>query len=1565
MGIKIENNAASTLTTSVGTADTTIVLASGGGSLFPTLGAGDYFWATLVGEVDATHLEIVKVTARSGDALTVIRAQEGTIAKAFAPNDKFEMRITAQTMRDYSDAANLTGVLSIAQGGTGQTTEAGVRSALNVPTRTGGDASGIWGISITGSAPTLTTGRTVGMTGDVTWTSAAFDGSGNVTGTATLANSGVSAGTYRSVTVDTKGRVTGGTNPTTLSGYGITDAQPLDADLTSIAGLAGTSGFLKKTAANTWSLDTNAYLTGNQSISISGDASGSGATAISLTLANSGVTAGTYTKVTVDAKGRVTTGASLASGDLPTYTGSITSSQITTGLGYTPFSNAGGTVSGAISSSFAPAAINITTPGTTLYGFNFAGASSADNAQGITWSWSAGSAQAGIYVQSSGAYGTKMYFATTDSFATGAKTAIAIDHGGNTNIVRGALTQAGNQVLHAANYNSYSPTLTGSGASGTWGISITGNAATVSSITSGQVTGALGYTPLSNATSYLPLSGGTLTGELYVPNLTVGGQGRSSLNAIGGNIGATAGSWNNSQLELKNTDAGTVALAFHRAGYSSNTIEARDGNGLRIDGNYILHSANYSSYALPLSGGTLTGSLYTNGNSALATSDYRRIMHPGGATYVTQASTVTGAIKIKMPLLGSAMMMMATVRVYEYSTGRSFELVYGGHRDGANWYNEFCYMIGDESRGDINVRFGIDGTSDCVWIGETNTSWAYPQVWVTDVQIGYAGYSASWTTGWTVSFVTSFDTVNRGPRTAYRRITSANYSSYALPLSGGTLTGDVVYVNLRSSGGQDYGIIGRNGYLDTVNGIGSDPLELNYYSGGPVKIGSGTYGSKALYAVGIYDNGNQVLHAGNYNSYSPTLTGGNASGTWSINVTGSAGSAGSVAWSGVSSKPSYLMYYQGFTLDANTMDTNATGFTYAVNAPHTGPVARFSTGGGYDLWLNAPYSGGGTLSFRTRNGDAGSNNAWRTLLSDSNYNSYSPTLTGGNASGTWGINVTGTAGSISGYNNPTTAATANTIVYRDGNGHISAAYIFGSYFNSSAGNSENPTIGQIWTQSTGDNYLRKSTPAHLISQLGLLTTSNYTSYALPLSGGTMSGAISTGTGTSIFIGSQNVSTSAALRINWHTDGDLNYYIGKRAGAWTQPMDITFYTGIRYHAHQAYGGHKFYAAGYDTNYAFSVGDGDNHVRVYNNLYIGGNLALHAGNYNSYSPTLTGGNASGTWSINITGNAGTAYGLNVHGGRNNEANKVVRTDGNGYLQTGYINSSNGDENNASSPARVWGTNGSDSYLRTYQTGSLSVGSATNGRYVYDNGAYSGSAAYREASSMHVYYSYLGRLVYNNGAYSGSGWVEASDLGVRYAGRAQRANGNFYIDDNYGNGIVGVYASTRYQGVFAMGDSYKLPADGTTTGSLYGMAWSHPNAGGVAGNLDSHGMLVLINGGFGSCMSYSIKASGNVTAYSDERLKTNWRPMPESFVERLAAVKVGIYDRTDGERITQVGVSAQSLQKLLPEAITKAADEMGTLSVSYGNAAMAAAVELAKEIVALKKELAAIKYQVHKGD
>jgi len=76
----------------------------------------------------------------------------------------------------------------------------------------------------------------------------------------------------------------------------------------------------------------------------------------------------------------------------------------------------------------------------------------------------------------------------------------------------------------------------------------------------------------------------------------------------------------------------------------------------------------------------------------------------------------------------------------------------------------------------------------------------------------------------------------------------------------------------------------------------------------------------------------------------------------------------------------------------------------------------------------------------------------------------------------------------------------------------------------------------------------------------------------------------------------------------------------------------------------------------------------------------------------------------------GNSSTVGGLSVHSGRNNGANQIVRTQENGYILCGYINSDSGyNENNASSPDRVWGSNaGGDSYLRTYRTTSLDCGS-----------------------------------------------------------------------------------------------------------------------------------------------------------------------------------------------------------------------------------------------------------------
>lgn len=97
-------------------------------------------------------------------------------------------------------------------------------------------------------------------------------------------------------------------------------------------------------------------------------------------------------------------------------------------------------------------------------------------------------------------------------------------------------------------------------------------------------------------------------------------------------------------------------------------------------------------------------------------------------------------------------------------------------------------------------------------------------------------------------------------------------------------------------------------------------------------------------------------------------------------------------------------------------------------------------------------------------------------------------------------------------------------------------------------------------------------------------------------------------------------------------------------------------------------------------------------------------------------------------------------------------------------------------------------------------------------------------------------------------------------------------------------------------------------------------------------------------------NITATANVTAYSDERLKTDWAELPVDFIERLAAVKSGTYTRTDiGER--QAGSSAQDWQKLLPEVVY----EGEHLSLAYGNAALVSAVELAKRLIALEATVA----------
>lgn len=93
MGVKFTNNAMTVSTTALSTTDTVIALPATHGVKFPVLGTDDWFPLTVVDT--AGNLEIMRVTARSGDVLTVSRAQEGTAACAFNPGAILSHRATA------------------------------------------------------------------------------------------------------------------------------------------------------------------------------------------------------------------------------------------------------------------------------------------------------------------------------------------------------------------------------------------------------------------------------------------------------------------------------------------------------------------------------------------------------------------------------------------------------------------------------------------------------------------------------------------------------------------------------------------------------------------------------------------------------------------------------------------------------------------------------------------------------------------------------------------------------------------------------------------------------------------------------------------------------------------------------------------------------------------------------------------------------------------------------------------------------------------------------------------------------------------------------------------------------------------------------------------------------------------------------------------------------------------------------------------------------------------------------------------------------------------------------
>jgi len=393
--------------------------------------------------------------------------------------------------------------------------------------------------------------------------------------------------------------------PTTISGFGIVDAQPLDADLTAISAVSGNTGFLRKIAADTWQLDTNTYLTSNQNIVFSGDVSGNGTTNISLTLANSGVTAGLYgsttniPQITVDAKGRVTNvtnvAVSIPSGSL-TFTGDVTGTGSTGSSTALTLANSG--VTAGTYTKVTVDAKGRTTSATTL------SASDIPNldASKIT-SGTIDAARLPSYVDDVLEYANLAGFPASGESG---KIYVAID----TNKVYRWSGSVYVEISPAPDLSGYLPL---SGGTLTGNLNFSGTSLRITGDFSSLTTGVMFQTSTANSATRvvtLPNGTGTLSGFRAYNSSDVNNASIINVNvsSTAANIG-TGYSGTGAQLPLNINMGATTAVAITTAGVANFPV------GLQQGGNTVLTTANYNSYALPLSGGTLTGNITVSSTS--------------------------------------------------------------------------------------------------------------------------------------------------------------------------------------------------------------------------------------------------------------------------------------------------------------------------------------------------------------------------------------------------------------------------------------------------------------------------------------------------------------------------------------------------------------------------------------------------------------------------------------------------------------------------------------------------------------------------------------------------------------------------------------------------------------------------------------------------------------------------------------------------------------------------------------------------------------------------------------
>lgn len=112
---KFANLAKTTLAANLGLVDGSCTVQAGYGAIFPTCSSGEYYYCTIT-NTTGTQREIVKVTARSTDTFTIVRAQGGSTAYAFSAGDTFALSWTRESFTDYISRSILSAKWYLASG---------------------------------------------------------------------------------------------------------------------------------------------------------------------------------------------------------------------------------------------------------------------------------------------------------------------------------------------------------------------------------------------------------------------------------------------------------------------------------------------------------------------------------------------------------------------------------------------------------------------------------------------------------------------------------------------------------------------------------------------------------------------------------------------------------------------------------------------------------------------------------------------------------------------------------------------------------------------------------------------------------------------------------------------------------------------------------------------------------------------------------------------------------------------------------------------------------------------------------------------------------------------------------------------------------------------------------------------------------------------------------------------------------------------------------------------------------------------------------------------------------